>query len=107
MLKHITCLILSVAILWISGCASAKKAPTRRTFGESVDDSVIVSRIKAKLVKDPIVHALRINVHSFLGDVTLRGSVYQKYEADRAIKLAKQVRGVKSVKSELAITPLY
>ena len=106
MVRRIICLVLLGLILWSSGCASEPKKSTRRTFGEGADDTVIVSRIKAKLVKDPIVHALRINVHSFLGNVTLRGNVYQKYEADRAIKLAKQVRGVKAVKSELVITPL-
>jgi osmotically-inducible protein OsmY len=82
-----------------SGCAST----TGRTAGEIVDDSVITTTINAKIVEDPQLSYLKINVDSTEGNVVLTGFVPNREAEERLIKLAQGVKGVKSVKSELKI----
>ena len=83
----------------LSGCASM----TGRTAGEIVDDSVITTTINAKIVEDPQLSYLKINVNSTEGHVVLTGFVPNKDAEERLIKLAQGVKGVQSVKSELKI----
>lgn len=75
--------------------------------GEKLDqmalDASITAAIKMKLANDETVKALNINVETDAGHVTLIGKVSSTSEADRAIELAKQVDGVKSVKSQLTV----
>jgi len=82
-----------------SGCASL----TGRTAGEIIDDSVITTEINAKIVKDPELSYFKINVNSTNGNVVLTGYVPSREAEDRLIRLAKEVRGVKLVRSELQI----
>jgi len=83
----------------LSGCASM----TGRTAGEIVDDSVITTTINAKIVEDPQLSYLKINVNSTEGHVVLTGFVPNREAEERLINLAQGVKGVKSVKSELKI----
>jgi len=83
----------------LSACASL----TGRTAGEIVDDSVITSAINAKIIEDPELNYLKINVDSTRGNVVLTGFVPNKEAEARLIKIASGVRGVKSVRSELKI----
>ena len=82
-----------------SGCASL----TGRTAGEIIDDSVITTEINAIIVKDPELSYFKVNVNSTNGNVVLTGYVPSREAEARIIKLAKEVKGVKSVRSELAI----
>lgn len=82
-----------------TGCA----ATTGRTAGETVDDSVITSEVNGKIIKDPDLHFLKINVDTFEGNVTLTGKVPSREAEDRLVRLAKQVKGVKSVKTNLTV----
>jgi hyperosmotically inducible periplasmic protein len=96
--------VLSVAIgstLAISaGCSST---PTRSSFGEVIDDSVITTKIKAAFVEDQAVSALDIAVETFKGTVQLSGFANSEREVSRAVQLASQVRGVKSVKNDIRL----
>lgn len=92
--------LLAVLLLaLISGCASI----TGRTAGEIVDDSAITSAINMEIIKSPELKYLKINVDSFRGHVTLTGAVPNKNAELKLIDIAKGVRGVKSVKSNLII----
>jgi osmotically-inducible protein OsmY len=88
-----------LAIVMFSGCASM----TGRTAGEIVDDSVITAAVNAKIVEDPQLSYLKINVNSTSGHVVLTGFVPNREAEDRLINLAREVKGVKSVESELKI----
>ncbi len=88
-----------IIVLMSSGCASL----TGRTAGEIIDDSTITSAINVKIIQDPELKYLKINVDSFRGHVTLTGTVPNKRAEDRLVEIAKSVKGVKSVKTNLII----
>ena len=76
-----------------------------KTVGETIDDATITTRVKTAFVNDPVVGALRIDVDTFKGLVTLSGRVKSKEEEAKAIALARQIKGVSDVKSTLVIEP--
>lgn len=86
----------------LSGCM----ALTGKRMGALIDDTVIVSNIKGKYIFSNQVHAFWIDVDSHNGDVVLIGSVQNRDEEDVAIRLAKNIDGVRSVTSFLKIKDL-
>jgi len=104
-------LFISALMLGSSGCllaaagagAEAAYVGTQedRTAGDTIDDQRITSFVKTKLLADPQVSGVDINVDTFKGAVTLRGFVDTTQEAERAIELATSVSGVTSVRSTL------
>lgn len=93
-------LLISVLLLAaLAGCASV----TGRTVGEIVDDSAITSAINLEIIKSPELKYLKINVDSFRGYVTLTGVVPSKNAELKLLEIARGVRGVKGVKSNLMI----
>ena len=71
---------------------------------ESVADSVITTKIKAEYAKDKQVSALNIKVDTDdKGTVTLSGNAKSKAEADKAVKIARDTKGVTSVKNEIKV----
>jgi hyperosmotically inducible periplasmic protein len=67
-------------------------------------DASITAAVKMKLANDELIQARNIDVDTKDGVVTLKGKVSNNAEAERAIQLAKEVTGVKSVKSLLSST---
>lgn len=80
--------------VFLAACASTDK---EASAGEFIDDTVLTARIKAALVKDPVVSALAVNVESFKGAVQLSGFVRTAAERDRAVQIANDVPGVTQV----------
>lgn len=74
-----------------------------KSVGETIDDATITTRVKTAFINDKDVGALRIDVDTFKGVVTLSGRVKSKAEETRAISLAKSIRGVVDVKSTLQV----
>lgn len=74
-----------------------------RSAGETLTDQRIVSTIKTKMIGDPDVDGLDINVDSMRGNVTLKGFVKNQQSADKAIQIANSVEGVKTVHSRLVL----
>jgi hyperosmotically inducible periplasmic protein len=66
-------------------------------------DAAVTSAVKTKLLADTAVAGLKIDVDTKDGMVTLNGMVPTKAEADRAIALARETSGVKSVADNLRI----
>jgi hyperosmotically inducible protein len=64
-----------------------------RTFGQSVDDTVTGSRIKAKLIVEPGIRSLNIDVDVYNGVVTLTGIVDSSDQRKRAIEIARSTSG--------------
>jgi len=83
----------------LSGCMYF----TGRTAGHIVDDSTITGTINSKIVGDSELRFLKINVDSTNGNVVLTGFVPNQSSEARLIELARQVQGVKSVKSQLSV----
>ncbi|MFM9437775.1 hyperosmotically inducible periplasmic protein [Janthinobacterium sp. CG_23.3] len=79
---------------------------TRRTTGSAkhvVADTVITTKIKADLVRDPDLKAMDVHVETVDGVVMLSGFVPSQTEAQKAERLARSVDGVKDVKSALKV----
>ena len=74
-----------------------------KTIGTAIDDATITARVKTALLNDPQVSGTRIDVDTTNGVVTMSGSVKSKAEESRAIQLARQVNGVRDVKSTLQV----
>ena len=77
--------------------------PTREGTGEYVDDSLITSKVKAAFAADPTVKATQVNVETFKGTVQLSGFVDSRESAEKAVEIARGVKGVKSVKNDTVI----
>ena len=68
-----------------------------------VDDSLITTKVKGKLIGDKQTRKDNIEIETVDGVVNLTGSAASKANAARAVALAKQVKGVKSVKNNIEI----
>jgi len=99
MKKYILLILCIMVVSTTLGCYSS----TGRTAGETVDDATITTRINARIVKDPDLGFLKIDVDTYRGNVTLSGTVPSNEAEERLIELANGVRGVNSVKSNLII----
>jgi hyperosmotically inducible periplasmic protein len=81
----------------------SRDAATPKKEGGVVSDAMITTKIKAELAKDKEVSAMKINVDTDKGMVTLRGTAKSKAEAEKAEMLAKQVAGVSSVRNDIKV----
>ena len=64
---------------------------------------MISNKIKAKLITEPDVRSLNIDVDVYLGVVTLTGVVSSQYEKDRAIALSRGTDGTVKVIDNLQV----
>ena len=93
-------LVLTIVLASAWGCGStAKTAGT----GEYVDDSVITTKVKAAIFNDSALKVNEINVETFKGVVQLSGFVRSQADIDKAVKVARGVAGVKSVKNDMRL----
>ena len=84
----------------LAGCAST---PTKEGTGEFIADTVITAKVKASIFNEPTLKATEINVETFKGDVQLSGFVAQQQDAQRAVEIARGVKGVVSVKNDVRV----
>lgn len=70
---------------------------SNETVPGKVDDSWITTKVKSKFAAAKGVKASDISVNTSDGAVTLTGTATSKAEKNRAVHLAKSVKGVKSV----------
>ncbi len=83
--------------------AADKSAVAARKSGVVVADSVITTKVKADIFKEPELKSMAIHVETEKGIVMLSGFVDSKADADKAVRLAKSVEGVSSVKSAIKV----
>ncbi len=70
---------------------------------ETLSDSALTAKIKSKMALDDYVRARDIHVETADGVVTLSGVVASSAERARAIRLARETKGVKSVHDRLEV----
>lgn len=75
----------------------------QRTVGEAVTDAGITMSVKSRLLDDPQVKGLQIDVDTRDGVVFLTGSVGSEVEKQQAIQLARDTKGVRDVRSNLTL----
>jgi osmotically-inducible protein OsmY len=91
---------LALTLLTAAGCASTEK---HEGTGEYVDDSVITTKVKALLFDEPNLRSGEINVETFKGVVQLSGFVKSRADINKAVEIARSVKGVESVKNDMRL----
>ena len=75
----------------------------RQRMGRVVGDGVITVKVKAALLKDPVVSAFAVNVDTYKGTVQLSGFVNSEQQVRRAAQVAAGIDGVVDVKNHLIV----
>ncbi len=91
-----------IILMLLVGCNSYREGKTR-TVGEFTDDVAIQAAVKTRLLRDPEIKGLRVNVEVRKGVVKLFGRATSEALRDRTISLAKGVKGVVKVEDRLTI----
>ncbi len=77
-------------------------------FGESagqyIDDATITTKVKAAFVGDSQMKATKVSVTTNQGVVNLTGAVDTKDQETKAVRLANEVKGVKSVNDSITVS---
>ena len=95
-----TALALVCAVAFV-GCRSM----TGRSMGQQIDDKVISSQVKSKLMMDKFTNLFSTGVGTQFGVVHLTGNVGTEAQKIEAERIAGRVAGVKSVRNGLIVVP--
>ena len=93
---------LAASLIALSGCAVTRG---QETVGAYIDDSAITTSVKARYVDNKAVDAASIKVETLNGTVLLSGFAKNGTEKATAERIARDVKGVKSVRNEIAVRP--
>jgi len=74
-----------------------------KTIGESMDDTILGTRIKSRLAGEPMIRSLNIDVDVNKGVVTLTGIVETGSERDRIIEIARETPGTVKVMDNIKV----
>ncbi len=99
-LKIASALIAALMLTMVVGCASTT---AHESTGQYIDDSVITTGVKAAILNEPSLKIAEINVETFKGAVQLSGFVRSQENMSMAVKVARGVNGVKSVKNDMRL----
>ena len=86
-----------------AGGKSAAPASKKQSAGEYIDDAVITTKVKAAVLEDPSLKSAEINVETHKGIVQLSGFVSSRANINKAVEVAKRVKGVTSVKNDMIL----
>lgn len=92
--------ILPLIMLGMAGCASTR---THESPTEYVEDSVITAKVKTAIFAEESLKASEVNVETFKGVVQLSGFVNSQADILKAVAVASEVGGVKSVKNDMQL----
>jgi osmotically-inducible protein OsmY len=98
--NHFLYFLFTLLIVALVGCSSG---PKKESAGEYFDDATITTKVKAAIVNDPDVKATQVKVETYKGVVQLSGFVDSQASASKAVEIARDVKGVKSVKNNMSI----
>lgn len=87
-----------------TGAAIGEKVATGANQAErALESGALTAKIKSKMALDDTVKALDIDVDTNDGVVTLSGTVHSAAERTRAVQLARETAGVKTVNDRLTV----
>ena len=98
--KALSAVFLAFALATTVGCASTSQ---QSGTGEYVDDTVITTKVKAAIFNEPTLKSAEINVETYKGVVQLSGFVNSQADINKAVSLARSVKGVTSVKNDMRL----
>lgn len=90
------------ALTALPGCAVTRD---QQSVGSYVDDAAITAAVKARFAEDKTVSALALSVETMKGEVMLSGFAKSAEEKSKAEAIARDVKGVKSVKNQVVVRP--
>ncbi len=99
-LNRLSVFFVTVLLASFVGCASTSK---QEGTGEYIDDTAITTKVKAEVFNEPSLKSAEINVETFKGVVQLSGFVRSQADINRAVEVARNVKGVKSVKNDMRV----
>lgn len=109
-LKHIPTIILACVLAASVGCTSTTKRDDRspetkkeKSAGEYFDDAVITTKVKAAILNESTLKSSEISVETYKGVVQLSGFVNSQADIDKAVEVARGVKGVTSVKNDMRL----
>ncbi len=94
--------VAAAALVVTSGCAVTRG---QESAGAYIDDAAISTQVKAKMIEDRNVDAAAIKVDTLNGEVMLSGFAKSSLEKNTAESIAMKIKGVKSVKNQIAVRP--
>ncbi len=100
LIRFFSAFLLALTLLTAVGCASTQK---QAGTGEYFDDSVITTKVKAAILHEPSLSSAEINVETFKGVVQLSGFVNSSADINKAVEIARDVKGVNSVKNDMRL----
>lgn len=95
--KRLLAAFLVAFTLWIAPAVAQKKPAN--------SDDALVDQVRLQLTKDPAVNGGALTVDAKDGVVSIKGKVRTERARQKAEKLAKKVKGVKSVDNQLVVDP--
>ena len=98
--QRFTSILAAFMVFVLVGCAPTS---TSQGTGEYIDDAVITSKVKAAFASDPTVKATEVQVETYKGTVQLSGFVESRESAQKAVEIARQVKGVTEVRNNTVI----
>lgn len=87
----------------VMGAAPDTSATAPGTLGEKIDDAQITAKVNAGFASDSELSAIRIDVDTRDGVVTLTGPAPTAAAKERATEIAKNIKDVKSVNNQLQV----
>ncbi|MFN2361126.1 MAG: BON domain-containing protein [Marinobacter sp.] len=97
-MRSVPMLAVAMLLALLVGCASTESSSGT---GEYIDDTVITTKVKAAIFNETTLESAEINVETYKGVVQLSGFVNSQDDIDTAEKLARGVKGVKSVSNDM------
>ena len=90
----------AATLVTATGCSMARNDSS---IGDVVDDSWITTKIKSKFAENTTVSAMALNVQTVKGVVQLSGFAKSAEEKMLAETLARDTKGVKSVRNDVIV----
>jgi osmotically-inducible protein OsmY len=100
LLHRFAAFAIAIFLIALVGCASTAK---QEGTGEYFDDTVITTKVKTAILSEPNLKSTEINVETFKGVVQLGGFVSSQASIDKAVEVARSVKGVTSVKNDMRL----
>ncbi|MGB5199861.1 MAG: BON domain-containing protein [Sedimenticolaceae bacterium] len=93
-------IFLPILLALFVGCAGTA---TQESTGDYIDDTVLTTKVKAAVFNEPSLKSAEINVETFKGVVQLSGFVSSQADINKAVEIAREVPGVKSVTNDMRV----
>jgi osmotically-inducible protein OsmY len=100
MLNRFSAFFIAALMVPAFGCASTS---TQESTGAYIDDSWITTKVKTEIFNEPSLKVTDINVETYKNVVQLSGFVDSAASMDKAVAIARSVKGVSSVKNDMRL----